>query len=435
MKKTLICITITILLMMSIVSSTANGLVMAVGKDQSMSLLAGVPEYQEAAQIFNILEDPKSALTGVAMQQVCSSTGQELCAAYGAISNPKNFVLSKLTDTACQQDKELCDAYTKGMQVYGATQNPQQAASQYAIQEVAKKDPKVGGILTQAYMVKNYASILAAKPGEKGNDAATAAGKPVPAPTSQITTNAVAENQQAFSGKYLQESLSNCLMGFSPGQTTPSNGDAITPPMMGDITNCQLGELDSQDISFLFNDVAKAKLSGKGCSVSRINGKVYLYNSESCAITVGELKIEDSAKGTFAVFDIVEENIELVQGRFVPKVDNQLFTFNKKSYKVPLGAILYYTNEKFYTDLSNADTDTFSIITSSGSKKIETKIKVSDKAMNCILQDQGSSIIFTGDCEVGNSLNKVRFSGSIGLDPSGEISNLGQDTKALIYKS
>ncbi len=239
MKRLLIA-SIVFLLCSAFAQATLNDLVMGVGQDQASKLLAGIPEYQQAAEVFNVIQNPKSAITGIAMQQVCSSAGQELCQAYSAISNPASFVQGWLVDGVCASDKQLCDAYNKGMQVYSAVQDPVSSAKMYALQEVAKKDPKIGGMITQAFIVKCYMDTLLASPAGASNDAATAAGKPVPKPV-MPTSAAVAG---AFEGKFAQESISSCLFGFSLGESVPQ---------IGDIKNCRFGNDALNDISFVFS--------------------------------------------------------------------------------------------------------------------------------------------------------------------------------------
>ena len=420
MKKTILYCILAIVVLSTIAGAALNDLIMTVGKDQGTKLMAGSPEFQQAAEMYNILEDPKSALTGVAMEQVCGSAGQELCAAYSIMSNPKSYAISKLTDSACEQDKQLCDAYSKGMQVYGAAQNPTQAAGQYALQEVAKKDPKVGGVLTQAYVVRGYMNMLQAKPGEKGNDAATAANKPA-----LITGKAVADKiNEPFSGKYLQESISNCLTGFSLGQSEPQ---------IGDIKNCQLGDLQPTDIAFLFNQKdINAKISGKGCTISKIKDKVYIYNSDSCSWTVDQWTVPKSAKGTYITFDKPQEKIEMTEGRFLPLGEKQEFRFEDRGYEVPQGGILYYKDGKFDLDLDKAETKSFSMLTYDKGQLIgSTKITKLGKDMKIKKTLDGFEI--TGDASVENQLNKIKSKGKIQIDARGMLSTVGENSDVLLY--
>ena len=420
MRKILSGLALAALILTAIAGAALNDLVMTVGKDQSTRLLAGSPELQQAAEMYNIIEDPKTALTGVAMQKVCSSAGQQLCAAYTAVSNPKNYVASKLTDSACAQDKQLCDAYNRGMQAYGAAQDPTQAAGQYALQEVAKSDPKVGGALTQAYIVKKYMNVLQTKPGEKGNDAATAANRPAP-----ITGKAVADRlNEPFDGKYLQESISSCLVGFSMAQTEPA---------IGDIKNCQLGEIQPTDIAFIFNQKGiNAKISGKGCTISKIKNKVYMYNSDSCSWTVDQWTVPKSAKGTYIAFDKPKEKTEMTEGRFLPLGEKQEFRFEDAGYEVPQGGVLSYKDGKFDLDLTNAKIKSFSLSTYSKGQIIgSTTVTQLGKDMKIRKTLDGFEI--TGDAEVTNQFNRIISKGKMAVDHRGMLSDIGENSEVLLY--
>ncbi len=367
------------------------------------------------------------------MQKVCSSAGQQLCAAYTAVSNPKNYVASKLTDSVCAQDKQLCDAYNEGMRLYGATQNP----GQYALQEVAKSDPKVGGALTQAYLVKKYMNILQAKPGEKGNDAATAANRPAP-----TTGKAVADRlNKPFDGRYLQESISSCLIGFSCGQSEPQleqckpqlGQSEPREPQIGDIKNCQLGELQPTDIPFIFNQKGiNAKISGKGCTISKIKNKVYIYNSDSCSWTVDQWTVPKSAKGTYIAFDKPKEKTEMTEGRFLPLGEKQEFRFEDAGYEVPQGGVLNYKDGKFDLDLTNAKTKSFSLSTYSKGQIIgSTKATQLGKDMKIRKTLTGFEI--TGDAEVTNQFNRIISKGKMAVDHRGMLSDIGENSEVLLY--
>ncbi len=420
MNKTLIALAISILILTGIAEATVSDLAMMVGKDQGTRLLAGNDQFQQAAQMYNLIENPKAAALDLAAQQALNAVGPDLRTAYTAINNPYSYAQEKIMSEICKGNDDLCKSYQNGLKAYSAVKNPTATAQQYALQEIAKQDPKVGGALTQAYIIKGYVDVAKSGPAERGNDAAAASQRELPK-ASPITGKAVAD--QPFGGKFATESIGNCLIGFSATKTD-----------IGDIKNCQAGNAGVTDISLIFNQKdLVAKLSGKGCTLSKTGTKIYIYNSESCSISVGSWVVPSSGKGTYIVFDKPKDKTEMSEGRFVPSGDVQEFKFEDKGYVVPSGGVLHYKDGKFSLDLSQSKIDKFTLNTyNKGSRSGSLTVQ---KLGELDIQNTPAGFEFTGAGKIvsQDSKNTVIAKGKITLDSNGEPVRVGERTDALIF--
>lgn len=434
MRKTLIIMMIAALIFSMMAGATLNSLVMKAGKEQATQLISNVPGYGSIATVYNGLQgDPSEMLKDAALQAVMANLPPEskkLFDAYQAITKPENFIESKIIESIQKENPELYEAYNTGLQLKSAVQDPANAAKQFALGELAKQDPTIGGKIAQAYMIKGYIDELMAEPGK---DAATESEKEPPrqaAPTGP-TAKAVAEPSGAFGDLTNKEAIiGSCAIGFSISE-------ASSIPGIGDIQSCEI-KATSAKISFAFNqEGVDAGVTGKGCTLSKTGTRIYIYNSDSCAIAVqtktDKWAVPASGAGTYILFDKIEENIQMTEGRFIPAGDRQTFNFEGRGYEVPKGGVLKYEDGEFDMDLSGAQTAEFSLFTyKEGQLAGTTKVKQLEKER---LKIRKTTLGFEveGNAEIKNQFNRIISKGKITIDHRGILSNVGEHSDVLVY--